>query len=113
MPTSDPHAPGAFGRYPTPPTVAKNKDSRGFRGGSAGEASVLVFIARKCLVRGCFVRFGQRFVGCRLRHFVLLAGPIAEVRQAAALAAKREIAVLRRIGWLAANGAMPFHGCRA
>src|SRR6185437_3352760 len=117
MPTSEPHVPGAFGRYPAPPAVAKNSERRGFRRGSAGAASVFVFIGlrrfvRSCLVRRCLVRFGQRFVGGRLGHFVLLAGPVAKIGQAAAFAAKREIAVLGRIGWLPANGAMPFHGCR-
>jgi hypothetical protein len=57
-----------------------------------------------------FRSFVPFLVEKRLGDDVSLGGPVPEVQQAAALAAKREIRMNLGIHRLAANGAVMFHG---
>lgn len=67
--------------------------------------SVLAFI-RVSVVRG---GVGSGFVDHGLADLILLAGPIAKIEKAAAFAAEREVEILFRVDWLAADRAAPFH----
>src|SRR5690348_2299096 len=104
-PTTEPQVPGAFGRYPAPPAVAKKSDRTGLRGVEEALPSVFGFMGfgkLVCLRRG--------FIQSRPGNSVFLAGPVAKVGHAAAFAAKREILARRGIRRLLANGTSPFHG---
>src|SRR6266481_1664028 len=105
-PTSEPNVPGALGMYPTPNAVAMAIASRGFffrtvasLGSSvdgvirlAEPLKILVFVQR-FFATGISIRFELAHIKYRFGHDVLLAGPVAEVPVAAALAAKREVRV--------------------
>jgi hypothetical protein len=53
--------------------------------------------------------FEHLFVKSRTGDFVFLGGPVAQIEEAAALAAKREVGVAFGIGGLLANRALVFH----
>src|SRR5271165_3676764 len=109
IPTADPYVPGPGLRCPTPRTVAMAKASRGFRcvRSTAEDTSVsgvirLVEVEDYGLARG--VDFVEViFVEDGLGDQVFFRGPVAEVAVAAAFAAKREVAVHRRISRCFAN----------
>jgi hypothetical protein len=53
--------------------------------------------------------FEHFFVKGRAGNFVFLGGPIAQIEQAAALAAKREVGVALGVGRFLADGTVVFH----
>src|SRR5580658_2330414 len=74
----------------------------------AESLKVLVFF--KCLsATHVLIRFELAHIKHRFGHDILLAGPVAEVALAAALAAKRKVRVHFGIGWRFANRATMFH----
>src|SRR5260370_34788466 len=89
-PTSEPYVPGAGRKYPTPRTVAMAEASRGFfcAGAGLGEASVVAVMGLGRIV-GLVVIFAENGLG----NDIFFGGPVAEVAQAAALAAKGEVGV--------------------
>src|SRR5580658_1289334 len=105
-PTSEPNVPGALGKYPTPSAVATAIASRGFFCGGvpppgisvdgviclAETFKILVFVFCPSLARR-FTRCELAHIKHRFGHDILLAGPVAEVALAAALAAKGKIRV--------------------
>src|ERR1700694_3226868 len=117
IPTSEPNVPAALGRYPMPKTVAIASASRGFLRGVSDTAVASVFgVIRVVQVvvqrKGDGVPVFWRdvfFIEDWFGDHVFLAGPIAQVPLPAALAAKREVGVDRRVGLRLADGAFVLH----
>src|SRR6266446_7161954 len=100
-----------------PRAVASASASRGFLGGAAGAAVasvvgvirvVQIVVQRKD--DGVPLAFTSVFfVEDWFGHHIFLAGPVAQVPFPAALAAKREVRVDRRVGLRLADGAFVLH----
>jgi hypothetical protein len=70
--------------------------------------SVLVIVV---IVTGAWARiFFFGFVEDWVADYVFFAGPVAEVEEAAAFAAEREVGAYFGVGWFAADGAAVLHG---
>src|SRR6185437_15534409 len=114
-PASEPHVPGARGILPRPKTVAIRMAKRGLccaaapavASAASGFASAFAVIFAVMNIAPGKIR--RVLVYGRLGDHVFFAGPIAEIEQPAALAAKGKFRVRDGFGWRAANGAPPLH----
>jgi hypothetical protein len=133
IPPSDPHVPGATGKYPIPNPVAIHNATLGF---FSGPASVGLFIrlVSKGFSQSLFFSaggvpanhkslnhsilptllfrsrpFARIFINRRLRNPVLLARPRSQIEHSAPLAAKRKIRIPFAIRLRLADGTSVFH----
>ncbi len=81
--------------------MAMKSARRGFFVPLCGVGSVLGFIRVRL--------FGNMLVERRFGDAIFFGGPVAEVQNAAAVAAKREVRMRLRIRRILASRAMPFH----
>src|SRR5579885_3140598 len=97
MPTREPKVPGAVGTKPTPSAVAsaKGREKRGLAAGTGLDISVFGVMGTGQIQNDGLALAVAPFVFVKdgLGDDVLLRGPVAEVEQAATLAAKGEAGV--------------------